>query len=138
MDIKRMLAEYESKSAVKKQTLENYMWICDDIGMTLQELTRDGKRCGRYLFKIAESRNKVFLYRLDEVGIRLSEKLGWKEVVAWEESRYFFSGMEILRCNLEDYREQISMTEEEFRGLETEWNKARSVIGKEWRNGIRC
>lgn len=136
MDIKKMLAEYESKSATKKQTLENYMWICDDIGMTLQEFTRGGKRCGRYLFKLAESRNKVFLYRLDEVGIRLSEKLGWKEVVAWEESRYFFSGIEVLDYDFEEYRYAFPMTEEEFRGLETEWNKARSVIRKEWRNGI--
>lgn len=92
-----------------------------DIKRMLEEVRKKPKGMTRYIFRLAETKNKVFIYRMENCE---------------EVARYFFSGIEVLDYDFEEYRYAFPMTEEEFRRLETEWNKARSVIRKEWRNGI--
>lgn len=93
-----------------------------DIKRMLEEVRKKPNGITGYVFRLAETKNKVFIYRMEN---------------GEEVARYFFNGIEVLDYDFEEYRYAFPMTEEEFRGLETEWNKARSVIRKELRNGIR-
>lgn len=89
-----------------------------DIKKMLAEARRKQSGMTGYIFKISEYNNKLFLYRMED---------------GEEVANYFFSGDDVLDYDFGEFREQIPMTEEEFRGLSAEWNKAKRIINKELR-----
>ena len=89
-----------------------------DIKRMLAEAKRKPRGMTGYVFKLAETKNKVFIYRMED---------------GYEVANYFFCGDDVMEYDFDEYRYAFPMTEEEFQDLREEWNKAKRIIRKELR-----
>ena len=102
--------------------MEKRMYVGGDAGRTLDEFIGDGKMRGRYVIQIL--RNKVFIYKVEYIGVRTAWNRDCEDYEAYDYISYHFPWTDVIDNQLYDYTEQMDMTNREYQELEQEWLKA--------------